>query len=511
MITYANCNSWRPSVVGTDQRRWSRRVLRIATIGLVLLNGSVAAQSPRSTQQGSVRILVRDATSLPIYGAEVSLQALDASMLKAATNDRGVALLEELPPGLYSGRVESAGFDAFAIEPFSVRAGARVTRDITLQVAGFVEELDVTPALDDQLLMNAFTTQLGPEQLAALPEDPEELARVLYQLLGDDADIRVDGFSDGRLPPGTQIQEIRVRYDVGAASSGAGPRVEIRTAPGGDRWRNDAGVSVRDESLNARNAFSGCASDRADAAVTWWNLNGPVVQDRTGLSVSVHGSESMDNQIIRAAAPDGIYSGLVEQPSRRVGLWTRVEHHATPTQSVRIEVGHAVNQAQNQGITEFDPPERAVTNNGTEGSLRFGHHATVGGRFVNDLRFTFGWDSNEASSVSSARTIRVLDAFTSGGAQRQGGRRSRTVELENDLEFTVRRLHRISAGVRVDGADYHGDENSNTSGTYTFANLEAFDAGRPTTFTQRLGDPTFAYRCTGSGGTFRTTFASDGI
>ena len=467
------------------------RVIGFLTIALAMLNASAAAQS-LPLNRGTVRIAVRDATNLPISGAEVSLQAPDGSVLKAKANDSGVAGFEGVSPGRYSARVESAGFDALSIEPFSVPAGERVTRDVTLQVAGFAEQLDVTPAQDDQLLMNAFTRELSPEQLAALPEDPEELALVLQQLVGDDADIRVDGFSGGRLPPGTQIRDIRVRYDGGAASSGGGPRVEIRTTPGGDRWRNNAGVTLRDESLNARNAFSK-ARPTGQTRQYSWDLNGPVVRNRTGLSVSVTGSESMQNRTIRAAAPEGLFSTLVEQPSRRVGLWTRLDHEITPSQSLRIEFNHAVNDAQNQRISELDLPERAVTETGADGALQIGHHATSGAGLMNDLRFNLSWQSSDVTSLTNTRTIRVLDAFSSGGAQQDGSSRSRTLYLENDLEFTVRRLHRISAGVRVDGSDYYGDENSNAIGTYTFTNLEAFAAGRPTTFTQRLGDPTFDY------------------
>jgi hypothetical protein len=457
-----------------------------------LLIAGVPAQARQAERPGTVRITVRDATNLPISGADVTLTSSDGSTERASTSDRGEAVLEGVRPGTYSGRVESAGFDPAGIEQFPVGAGGRVSREVTLQVAGLIEELDVTPAADDQQLLNAFTRQLTPDQLAALPEDPEELALVLRQLIGDDADIRVDGFSGGRLPPGTQIEEVRIRYDVGAASSGGGPRVEIRTTPGGDRWRNSANISVRDESLNARNAFANQPPVGQTRQYSW-TLNGPLVRNRTGLSVGVDGSESMENQTVRAATPQGIYSDLIEQPSNRIGLWTRVEHQISPAHSVRVDVGRNRNRAHNQGIGELDLPERTFTSKGSDGELRVAHHATLRRRYVNDFRFTLGWDSSEVASASHARTIQVLDAFTSGGAQQRGGQRSRTLEIENDLEFTARELHQIAAGLSIDGSHYRGDEYSNAVGTYTFASLASFEAGRPTTFTQRVGDPTFAY------------------
>jgi hypothetical protein len=151
------------------------------------------------------------------------------------------------------------------------------------------------------------------------------------------------------------------------------------------------------------------------------------------------------------------------------------------------------NAAHNQGIGEFDLPDRAYTNKESDGELRVAHHAAVGRRYVGDIRLRLAWDSTDVSSLSDARTIRVLDAFTSGGAQQEGGHRSKTFAFENDHEFTVGRLHRITAGVSIRGSDYRGNEDSNRAGTYTFGSLAAFGAGQPTTFIQRIGDPTYAY------------------
>ena len=104
-----------------------------------------------------------------------------------------------------------------------------------------MDQVDVLPVEADRQLDRAFATDLTAGEILALPEDPDELALVLAQLVGDDAEIRVDGFLDAALPPGTQIQSVRIRYDAASASSsGGGPRIEIRTQPGGDRWRTNA-------------------------------------------------------------------------------------------------------------------------------------------------------------------------------------------------------------------------------------------------------------------------------
>jgi carboxypeptidase family protein len=468
------------------------RVSAVAAVtALLLISTEVAAQSS-NPRPGSVAIVVHDLTDLPILGAEVTLMGADGSLTKVTTDERGEARFERVLAGLYTVRVASVGFDSLDIEGLSIRAGERASRRVTLQIARVAEQVGVVPQAEDLQLTDALIRQLTPDQLAALPEDPEELAQVLALLAGADADIRVDGFRSGQLPLGTQIQDIRIHYDVGAASSGGGPRVEIRTIPGGNRWRNNAGLSVRDESLAARNSFSRQRPSGQTRQYSW-GLNGPLARNQTGLSVNIDGSQSMDNQTIRAAALGGIYSGLIEQPSTGIGIRTRLDHQITPAHSIRIDVQHHVNEAQNQGIGEFDLPERAFTSRDENGEFQFAHHATLRRGYVNDLRLGLAWDSSEITPLSNAIAIQVLDAFTSGGAQQQGGRRSKTIQFDDELEFVVRQRHNLTAGVSLDGSRFGGNEYNNASGTFTFASLAALEAGRPATFSQRLGDPSFHY------------------
>lgn len=468
------------------------RPLSAAVFAVLLASVQLSGQTVSVRPFGSVHLTVRDVTGLPVPGAYIALTVSDGSKLTSTTNDRGEAAFDGVRIGVCSGVVAAAGFSAFAIEPFTIGPDDRIARTVTLQLPALVEEISVVPTADDQVLVDAFGTQLTPDQLVALPEDPEELAVVLQQLVGADADIRVDGFSGGRLPSGTQIQSVRIRYDVGAASSGAGPRVEISTAPGGDRLRNNATMSVRDEALSGRDAFSG----RRPVGQTQqysWNLNVPVVRNRTGLSVSVDGASSMGNQSIHAATPAGIYTELLEQPSNALGIWTRLEHRLNSSQSIRADFGHHGGEALNQGIGQFDLPERALTRNESQSELRIGHHATIRRRWVNDLRLTLGRESTEASPVKNAPTIRVLDAFADGGADERGGRTSTTLDFGEELQFSFRRLHQITAGVSISGGNYQGNETDNSLGTFTFASLASFDAHAPETFTQRIGDPNYSY------------------
>jgi hypothetical protein len=102
------------------------------------------------------------------------------------------------------------------------------------------------------------------------------------------------------------------------------------------------------------------------------------------------------------------------------------------------------------------------------------------------------WADTEADSFSEAPTIRVLDAFTSGGAQRKGGNRAVDFEAASDFDY-VRGLHSMRAGVLAEGGRYRSDDSVNYFGTYTFASLNDYEAGRASNYTRRIGDPNLTY------------------
>jgi hypothetical protein len=104
------------------------------------------------------------------------------------------------------------------------------------------------------------------------------------------------------------------------------------------------------------------------------------------------------------------------------------------------------------------------------------------------LRFT---DSQDRSSVELP-TLRVNDAYTGGGAQQRGGQKGLAFEFASDLDY-VRGAHSWRTGALVEGGSFTSDDLSNYLGTYTFASLADYDAGRPSTFTRRTGDPNLTY------------------
>ena len=132
----------------------------------------------------------------------------------------------------------------------TVRRGANqvtITLPLAIQEEVTVSDVDAAERRD-----NGFTTTLTPEEIEGLSDDPDEMAEQLAQMAGPGAQIFVDGFRGGRLPPKDQIQQVRFRTNSYAAEyHDAGMvRVEVITKPGMGNWRSRANFGFRDESMN---------------------------------------------------------------------------------------------------------------------------------------------------------------------------------------------------------------------------------------------------------------------
>jgi hypothetical protein len=109
---------------------------------------------------------------------------------------------------------------------------------------------------------NATALVLRGEDLAALPDDPDDLADALQALAGPGAgpnggSIYIDGFSGGQLPPKESIREIRINQNPFSPEYdklGYG-RIEIFTKPGTDKWHGQAMFNENNSIFNSRNPY----------------------------------------------------------------------------------------------------------------------------------------------------------------------------------------------------------------------------------------------------------------
>src|SRR5262249_12981684 len=139
----------------------------------------------------------------------------------AQTQADGSYAVTGLAPGTYHVRVKFPGFANFD-KPVTVAAGATATVPIEMKVSAEKQEITVssenTSAISVEPDNNATALVLRGEDLAALPDDPDDLASALQALAGPGAgpnggSIYIDGFSGGQLPPKESIREIRINQN----------------------------------------------------------------------------------------------------------------------------------------------------------------------------------------------------------------------------------------------------------------------------------------------------------
>ena len=202
---------------------------------------------------------------------------------------------------------------------------------------------------------------LSKDQIDALPDDPDEMEAALKEMAGPGAVIRVDGFRGGKLPPKSQIRGIRFRRDSFAAENHGGGLVfvDIMTSPGAGPLRGTADFTFRDESLNARNAFSPERSPEQQQNYGF-TLNGTLVKNRTSFSLTSNGTNSYDSQTIYAVTPAGTVADAVRRPTDRANLSARVDHALTKAFSLKATYQRATVDIDNLGVGDFNLEPRGV-------------------------------------------------------------------------------------------------------------------------------------------------------
>lgn len=473
--------------------------LTLRRIALASMLALVAAVWPAAAQQrpGSLSVSVYDTTGAAIVATNVVLTLPDTTTVALLADERGTVTFPDLVPGRYTVLADFPGFEPATIE-VQVRAGRQTRQDITLEIAGFVEQVDVAQDTSDRQLFENFSQEMSADDIATLPDDPEELAQVLEEMAGPGAVIRVNGFDGGQLPPKSQIRQIRFRFDpFGAEYHESGrARVDIITKPGDGPIRNDVSLGFRNNRWDAPNAL---APSRGDGQTKrWgWSIDGPIVKGKTGFSLSLRGVDQFDVQTIRATTPNGLVSDLVTQPTTRLNIDFNLEHVLNATNTLRFSYDRNTNTRSNLGVGDFDLPERAYNADGVGHQVRLSNFGTFNKKYLNETRVEFNWDESQQRSLSNAQTIRVQDTYTAGGAQVAGGTRSWEIQVADNLDIPLGKMHNVRTGVDLRTGNYRSDSMRNFAGTFSFPSLEAFEAGLPNNYTQRIiNNPLIEYRNT---------------
>jgi hypothetical protein len=462
----------------------------VLIVSIALIATCVAQNS------ASLEVIVKDPTGALISKAQVQLIKNGKVQSLSSTNQRGEAHFNKLNAGRYQVHIEAAGFKALDLEDVDLTGGSQ-RREVTLEIDAIKVDVDVE---EEARVRNtnpngpAFSNVLTPEQIAQLPDDPDEFENAINQLAGPGAQIRVNGFRGGKLPPKSQIREIRFRMNPYAPENhdaGFG-LVDITTKPGVNAWHGSFNFGFRDESLNGRQVFAPFRGPEQQRRFGL-SMDGPIWKNRTSLFINADGSLFFDARPIFATLPDGTLSDLAYRPSRRLNLDARLEHALTKTHTSRFQFQRNASAQDNLGVGDFDLAARGYSQDQTEYIARLGDSGVFGKKFFNEMRLQARWLQTESRSVSLGQTILVPGSFNDGSAQRSGGRRQLDFELSDNVDYALEK-HGLRFGGQLETGGYRSNDRTNPFGTFQFADLASYEAGLPTQYTQRLGDPTVRYR-----------------
>ncbi len=476
-------------------------------IAMLLAAGlAVPAAAQVQPRRGRIIITVADQSGLVVPNASVQVTSQDVpaggeGARPVMTGGTGVAVVDDLPDGRYTVEVGFPGFETAVVRDVRVRGGGDARRRVTLRIQRVEEGLTVSRDRQSASLDakgSAFSSVLTREQIDALPDDPDEMEAVLKAMSPPGSVIRVDGFTGGRLPPKSQIRSIRLpRMDMFAAQNHGGMmgimHIDIMTMPGMGPLRGSADFNFLDESLNARNAFT---PDRAPEQLRQYgfSLAGTIRPNKTSFSINGGGGYQYTSPNLFAVAPDGTtYTGTrLRQPRDSFNISARVDHGISKDHAVRLSVDVDTSRTENLGVGGFNLFSRAYAGETTNAMVRMSENGPIGRRMFSETRLQLRTTDNRNQSSIEAPTIRVNDAFTGGGAQMRGGQKAFTFEFASDLDY-VRGAHSWRTGALIEGGSFTSDDITNYAGTFTFASLADYNAGRPSTFSRRTGDPNLTY------------------
>ena len=450
----------------------------------LLLIFALSSASAVVAQQttGSIKGTVTDPMGSLVVDAKVTIKNSRGVITSANSNSAGIYEFRRVAPGRYELHITAPGFNVFEAKEVEVTARETTTLNAELTIA--VEEQQVT--VDDSNIStdsdnNASAIVLRGKELEALPNDPQALAMALQALAGptdpeNPSQMKVDGFSNGQLPPKEAIREVRINNNPFSAENefpGFGG-IEIFTQPGADKWHGGFSFDFNDEALNSRNPFTTTRAPYQQRAYGA-NLSGPIIPKRASFSAYFGRWVSDANSVVNATTLDPVTLKPVVvnetfiTPDTNTYGNARVDFKINKAHTLVGRFNYSQNAQDLQGIGGFALPTRAYKGKRNNFVLQITETALLNEKTVNETRFQYIRNRFNQASVLDAFALNVSESFSGGGAQVGSSSNNQDrMELQNFTSWTHGN-HFLKAGIRVRHYDILSISPGNFGGTYTFA------------------------------------------
>ncbi|HTX38414.1 MAG TPA: carboxypeptidase regulatory-like domain-containing protein [Bryobacteraceae bacterium] len=459
---------------------------------MLLAAALMLSSAPAQQTTGTLKGVLTDDSGAVIPAASVGLTSPAGASKTAQSQADGSYSFVGLAPGQYTVHVAFPGFKAFD-KTVSVDAGSVL--QLPIQMSINVEKQQVTvqgeagPSVSVEPDNNATALVIKGDDLASLPDDPDDLSDALQALAGPGAgpnggQIYIDGFSGGQLPPKESIREIRINQNPFSAEYdrlGFG-RIEILTRPGSDRYRGSVYFNDQNGVFDSRNPFAANKPNFSNENFGG-NVGGPLGK-KTSFFLDVQRRDIQNNAITNAFYVDPttfdvthVTTALVT-PTYNLTVSPRIDYAISTNNTLTVRFEERLNSADNQGLGHnvlppgFLAPDgftnsEAYNTTGNAQNLMVTETSILNPKVVNETRFQFTRNYTDALG-NLLPSINVAGEFTTGG-NGIGNRYDigKHLELQNNTSIS-HTTHTIRFGVRTRRDSDQNENPAGFNGAYTF-------------------------------------------
>ncbi len=458
---------------------------RLLCLFFSLITAASLAFGQASTQS-ILKGTVSDPSGAAIPGSTITVSGAGGFVKVAEADAEGNFTIAGIPGGKYTVRVASVGFGLFEQTNFEIPAGKQIAIAAKLNIEAARQEITVTDtiSIDVDPSSNVGALVLKGEDLAMLSDNPDDLQDELNALAGpaagpNGAQLFIDGFSGGRLPPKASIREVRVNSNPFSAEYdriGFG-RIEIFTKPGSDKFRGQLFYNAGNSIFNARNPFATSRPDIYQNAISG-GLSGPI-NKKASFALDIDTRINEEAGLINALTVDSNFLPQpfiqnIGNPTRFLTISPRADFQLSEKHTLTSRYTFQRNTSANGGIGTFTLPERAIDSDGRTNQVQLTHTWMASSRLINEDRFQFVGSRQTTRGDSSTPSLNVLEAFNGGGAPIQENYTDeKRYEYSNISSYTVS-SHLIKFGGRLRGVQQNDQNTTGYNGSFTFLNLNAF-------------------------------------
>ena len=449
---------------------------------------------------GSLRGEVADPTGAIIPGASIVLSG-NGQKLSTTSDPTGHFQFDGLTPGQYTVDTTIQGFTPYELQGVAIAPGTSKTLNISLTIAAQQQNVQVNAensSIDTSPESNASALVIKGKDLDALSDDPDELSNELQALAGpsagpNGAQIYIDGFSGGEMPPKSSIREIIINQNPFSAEFdrlGYG-RIEILTKAGTGQMHghvfsmgNYSAFNAQDPILNAnRPPGSPLLTEPPYYSYFFHGSIGGPMTDHSSYFYSVFDRNVQDEQVIdaidpgsvTAATPNGIVSnGTINNPSSRFDTGPRFDFQLGQSNTITLRYEYYRAAFTNQGVSGLILPQQALNGHNQENTLQVSDSLVLSKNFVDNIRFRYRRIRNNQAAQFTSPSVSVSGAFTDGGNS-SGATRDNQDDYELQDYFTGSvGSHALNFGGRFRAYRDANYANSGTNGSYMFQSLNEY-------------------------------------